>query len=170
MTTNTGQTAVQPDIEEILERYPDAGRDALIPLLQEVQETLGYLSREAIARIGAHLKLPSSKIYGVATFYAHFSLTPKGNHILRLCDGTACHVKKSHDILVRLYERLGLSDEKRTTDDGLFTIELVSCLGACGLAPVISINGEFHAAMTQEKVEKLIKEYRQKGEKHVQSN
>ena len=96
--------------------------------------------------------------YAIDNGEAHFSLVPKGTHIIRLCDGTACHVKKSHDLLDRLYERLGLSDEKRTTDDGLFTIELVSCLGACGLAPVMILDDTVHGQATPQRVDELIDE------------
>ncbi len=163
MTTNTGQTAVQPDIEEILERYPDAGRDALIPLLQEVQETLGYLSREAIARIGAHLKLPSSKIYGVATFYNQFRFQPLGRYHIQVCRGTACHVKGSLGVLDAVRQELNLEPGK-TTRDGLFSMEVVACIGACGLAPVICINGEFHANLTPQKVRRIMDELREAAE------
>lgn len=163
MTTNTGQTAVQPDIEEILERYPDAGRDALIPLLQEVQETLGYLSREAIARIGAHLKLPSSKIYGVATFYNQFRFQPLGRYHIQVCRGTACHVKGSLGVLDAVRQELNLEPGK-TTRDGLFSLEVVACIGACGLAPVICINGEFHANLTPQKVRRIMDELREAAE------
>jgi NADH-quinone oxidoreductase subunit E len=163
MTTNTGQTAVQPDIEEILERYPDAGRDALIPLLQEVQETLGYLSREAIARIGAHLRLPSSKIYGVATFYNQFRFQPLGRYHIQVCRGTACHVKGSLGVLDAVRQELNLEPGK-TTRDGLFSLEVVACIGACGLAPVICINGEFHANLTPQKVRRIMDELREAAE------
>ena len=163
MTTNTGQTAVQPDIEEILARYPDAGRDALIPLLQEVQETLGYLSREAIARIGAHLKLPSSKIYGVATFYNQFRFQPLGRYHIQVCRGTACHVKGSLGVLDAVRQELNLEPGK-TTRDGLFSMEVVACIGACGLAPVICINGEFHANLTPQKVRRIMDELREAAE------
>lgn len=163
MTTNTGQTAVQPDIEEILERYPDAGRDALIPLLQEVQEMLGYLSREAIARVGAHLKLPSSKIYGVATFYNQFRFQPLGRYHIQVCRGTACHVKGSLGVLDAVRQELNLEPGK-TTRDGLFSLEVVACIGACGLAPVICINGEFHANLTPQKVRRIMDELREAAE------
>ncbi len=120
----------------------------LIPILQQVQEVYRYLSKDVISYIATALDVPVSHVYGVATFYAHFSLSPKGKHIIRLCDGTACHVKKSHDILDMLYEKLKLNEEKHTTDDLLFTIELVSCLGACGLAPVVVIDDVVHGQST----------------------
>ncbi|MFA7185509.1 MAG: NAD(P)H-dependent oxidoreductase subunit E, partial [Victivallales bacterium] len=106
-------------------------------------------------------------VYGVATFYAHFSLNPKGKHIFKLCDGTACHVKKSHGILEALYEKLGLSKEKNTTDDMLFTVETVSCLGACGLAPVMLVNDQVYGQVTPEQAEKIVDELRE-TEKNAQ--
>ncbi|MBQ9874628.1 MAG: NAD(P)H-dependent oxidoreductase subunit E [Thermoguttaceae bacterium] len=146
---------------EVLEKNQyDPSR--LIPILEQIQEKLNYLSKETITFVADALRLPPARVYGVATFYARFALNPKGKHIIRLCDGTACHVKKSRDILEKLYEKLGLSDEKRTTDDLLFTIELVSCLGACGLAPVMVVDGEVHGQSTpqfaEEVVDKIIAE------------
>jgi NADH-quinone oxidoreductase subunit E len=155
-------------VNEILENnHHDPSR--LIPILQQIQEVYKYLSKDVISYTATALGVPVAHVYGVATFYAHFSLNPKGKHILRLCDGTACHVKKSHDILERLYSKLKLSDEKRTTDDLMFTIELVSCLGACGLAPVMVADGEVHGQTTPDAAEKIVdriiaKEAAAKGE------
>ncbi|MDO4558917.1 MAG: NAD(P)H-dependent oxidoreductase subunit E [Planctomycetia bacterium] len=128
----------------------------LIPILQQVQEVYRYLSKDVISYVATSLNVPVAHVYGVATFYAHFSLSPKGKHVIRLCDGTACHVKKSHGILNRLYEKLGLDDENRTTKDQLFTIELVSCLGACGLAPVMILDDVVHGQATPELAEQLV--------------
>ncbi len=134
----------------------------LIPILQQIQEEKKYLSKDVISYVATSLGVPVAHVYGVATFYAHFSLNPKGKHIIRLCDGTACHVKKSHGILNALYEKLNLSDSKRTTDDLNFTIELVSCLGACGLAPVMVVDGEVHGqstpALANEIIDKIVAE------------
>ena len=163
MSTITGQAAVQPDLQDILDRYPDAGRDALIPLLQEVQEMHGYLSREAIARIGEHLHLPASKIYGVATFYNQFRFLPLGRYHIQVCRGTACHVKGSLGVLDAVRQDLGLEPGK-TTRDGLFSLEVVACIGACGLAPVICINGEFHANLAPQKVRRILDELREEVE------
>lgn len=142
-------------VNEILKRN---GNDPsrLITILQEVQEVYKYLSKDVISYVATSLDVPVAHVYGVATFYAHFSLTPKGKHILRLCDGTACHVKKSHALLERINEKLGLNEEKRTTDDLLFTLEQVSCLGACGLAPVIVVDEVVHGQATPDQVEKMI--------------
>jgi NADH-quinone oxidoreductase subunit E len=128
----------------------------LIAILQAIQEEYRYLSEGVISHVAGVLKLPPAQVYGVATFYAHFSLKPKGKHIFRLCDGTACHVKKSHGILNALYQRLGLSPEKNTTDDMMFTVETVSCLGACGLAPVMIVDGEVYGQVRPEKAVEIV--------------
>lgn len=150
------------ETKEILGKYPAGERNMLIPVLQDFQETFGYLSRESMIAASEYLNVPVSKIYGVATFYNQFSFSPKGkNHIL-LCRGTACHVKGSLGVLERLEQVLGIKAGE-TTKDGLFSIEVVACIGACGLAPVVSINGEFHAKMTPDAIEKLIAQYKQGG-------
>lgn len=144
-------------IDAILEKnHHDPSR--MIPILQEIQEIQKYLSQEAITYVAAALKVPASRVYGVATFYAHFSLTPKGKHIIRVCDGTACHVKKSHGTLDMLSKKLGIDTKKNTTDDLMFTLELVSCLGACGLAPVVVIDDEVHGQSTPAGIEAIIDE------------
>ncbi|MDD3886586.1 MAG: NAD(P)H-dependent oxidoreductase subunit E [Victivallaceae bacterium] len=142
-------------VNRILEKY-GYSPDKLIPILQEVQAVYNYLSKDVISYVATSIGLPPSRVYGVATFYAHFSLQPKGKHIIRLCDGTACHVKKSTSILSALYAKLGLSAEKRTTDDLMFTIETVSCLGACGLAPVMVLDDEVHGQCSPDKATELI--------------
>ena len=154
---------VQADLQPILAKYPRAGRDALIPILQDVQDVSGFLSREAVAAIGRHLDLPASKIYGVATFYNQFRFTAPGKFHVQVCRGTACHVKGSAGVLEALERELGIAPDE-TTRDGLFSLEVVACIGACGLAPVISINGEFHAAMTPDKVTTVLAEYRSRAD------
>ena len=144
-------------VNKILEKN-NYSEGRLIPILQEVQEVYKYLSRDIISYVATSLDVPVAHVYGVATFYAHFSLNPKGRHIIRLCDGTACHVKKSHGILNMLYKKLNLGEDKRTTDDLMFTVELVSCLGACGLAPVVVIDDEVHGQSTPDKIEKIVDE------------
>ena len=106
------------------------------------------------------LGINEAKAYSVATFYENFSFEPKGKYIIKVCDGTACHVRKSIPILERLYSELGLSSEKATTDDMLFTLETVSCLGACGLAPVLTVNDKVYPAMTPDAAAELIRELR----------
>ena len=107
------------------------------------------------------MDLPEAQIYGVATFYENFSLDPKGKYIIKVCDGTACHVRRSIPVLQRLRAELGLTDGKTTTDDLLFTVETVSCLGACGLAPAMTVNGKVHPSMTPEKASALIAELKE---------
>lgn len=145
----------------ILDKHQrDAAR--LIPILQEVQEEYRYLPEEVMTFVATALDLPPARVYGVATFYAHFALEPKGRHVIRLCDGTACHVKQSEPILRALQRRLGLTDQTRTTPDMLFTIEVVSCLGACGLAPVVVIDDEVHGQVTPEQAVELVDAIAQK--------
>ena len=145
----------------ILEKYPSARRQDLIPILQEVQEALGYLSKEAVTAVGTHLQLPAAKIFGVATFYNQFRFHPRGKYHFTVCRGTACHVKGSGKALDMLMKALKLEPGK-TSRDRLFSLEVVACMGACGLAPVVNINGEFHAKMTPTKLAKLLDEIRQK--------
>ncbi len=133
----------------------------LVPILQAVQEEYRYLPEDAMSYVANALNLPPARVFGVATFYAHFALQPKGKYVIRLCDGTACHVKASIPILEAMRRRLDLNEEKTTTDDMLFTVETVSCLGACGLAPVMLINEETHGQVTPDGaidlIEKIMK-------------
>ena len=132
----------------------------LIPILQQVQDFYRYLPEEVLTFIATSLALPPSHVYGVATFYAHFTLVPKGKHMFKLCDGTACHVRGSQPILEALQKELKLSDTKHTTDDMLFTVETVSCLGACGLAPVLVVDDKVYGSMTPEGAVKLVQDIR----------
>ena len=128
----------------------------IIAILQDTQEIYRYLPKEIFAYLSEKLGMSRAKIYSVATFYDNFSLEPKGRYVIKICDGTACHVRKSIPILNKLRAELGLSESKVTTDDLMFTVETVSCLGACGLAPVITINEKVHGAMTPEKASLLL--------------
>ncbi len=156
------------DLELILKKFPNAGRDALIPILQEVQEAQGYLSKEAVVRIGKHLSLPTSKIYGVATFYNQFRFQARGKHHFMVCRGTACHVKGSAKALEMLMKTLKLKPGQ-TSRDKLFSLEVVACMGACGLAPVVNLNGEFHAKVTPKKLARIIANCREKEATNVQA-
>jgi NADH-quinone oxidoreductase subunit E len=140
---------------EILDRY-ERSPHKLIPILQDMQEEYKYLPEEIMTFISVALGISPSTVYGVATFYAHFTLEPKGKHVIKVCDGTACHVKKSEGILSALQKQLGLSDGKKTTDDMIFTLETVACLGACGLAPAVVIDDQVHGLMTPEAALELI--------------
>lgn len=142
-------------VDEIIEGH-GAQATAVIAILQEIQEHYRYLPREIFPYLSRKLGVPEARIYSVATFYENFSLNPKGKFVIKVCDGTACHVRKSIPILERLREELGLSDKKVTTDDLGFTVETVSCLGACGLAPVLTVNDEVHPSMTPEKAAELV--------------
>ena len=149
-------------ISSVLATHPRANRDSLIPILQEVQERDGFLSRQAIVAVGAHLGLPTSKIYGVATFYNQFRFTPVGRYHVQVCRGTACHVKGSANVLSTLERELGV-EPGQTTRDGLFSLEVVACIGACGLAPVISVNGEFHAGLEPVQIPRILNAYRRRA-------
>lgn len=132
----------------------------IIAILQEIQETYNYLPREIVPLLAQNLDMSEAKIYSIATFYENFSFEPKGKYVIKVCDGTACHVRHSTPVLEALWKELGLSKEKHTTDDLLFTVETVSCLGACGLAPTMMVNEQVYAAMTPEKVLEVLNELR----------
>ena len=149
------------NIRKVIAQHKNAGRDSLIPILQEIQDAEGYLSKESVVEVGKHLKLPTSKIYGVATFYNQFRFQAVGKYHIMVCRGTACHVKGSAAILSSLESELGV-EAGNTTKDGLFSIEVVACIGACGLAPVISVNGEFYANLAPSDVKAVLNIYRDK--------
>ena len=142
---------------EILDRhgYRPAG---LIPILQAIQHQYQYLPEEILTFVATALDVPPARVFGVATFYAHFALEPKGKHVIRVCDGTACHVKQSLPILSALHEKLGTSEKQKTSGDTLFTLETVACLGACGLAPVMVIDEQVYGGMTPERAVSLVDE------------
>lgn len=133
---------------------------ALIPIIQDIQSEYRYLPPELLNYVAKQIGITEAKAFSVATFYENFSFEPKGKYVIKVCDGTACHVRKSIPILERLYNELGLSKNKATTDDMLFTLETVSCLGACGLAPVLTVNDKVYPAMTPDKASELIHELR----------
>lgn len=133
-------------------------KGGIIPILQELQKEFGYLPKEALEVMSRELKVPKAELYGIATFYAQFHLTPRGRHVVRVCRGTACHVRGSLKILERVKEILGV-DENETTKDLRFTLEPVACLGACGLAPVMMVDDETHGRMTPDKVSAVLDKY-----------
>lgn len=134
---------------DIVRAY-DCDSSRLIAILQEIQAAESYLSEENMTLVADMLHISVSRVYSVATFYENFSLEPKGKHIIKVCDGTACHVRKSGPIYDAVYEYLGLEGKRKTSADGLFTLETVACLGACGLAPVMTVDGEVFAKMSPE--------------------
>ena len=153
---------MKPDTEKVLSILAVHENNAanLIAILQDVQAEYNYLSEANLTLIADTLDISVSRVYSVATFYENFSLEAKGKHIIKVCAGTACHVRKSGPIYDAVYEYLGLSGKKKTSDDGLFTLETVSCLGACGLAPVMMVNDEVHSTMTPDKATELINKIR----------
>lgn len=142
-------------VNEIIERH-GKNQAALIPILQEVQEVYRYLPEEILTYVATALNLAPATVYGVATFYAQFSLEPKGKYVIKVCDGTACHVRGSNPVREEIRKRVGLKGEKQTTSDLRFTVETVSCLGACGLAPVVMINDQIYGQMTPEAITIII--------------
>ena len=153
---------MKPDTEKVLSILAVHENNAanLIAILQDVQAEYNYLSEANLTLIADALDISVSRVYSVATFYENFSLEAKGKHIIKVCAGTACHVRKSGPIYDAVYEYLGLSGKKKISDDGLFTLETVACLGACGLAPVMTIDGEVHAKMDPETALALLEDIR----------
>ena len=147
--------------EAIIDSY-GCDQSNLIAIMQEIQGEYKYLSEDALTLVAKKLGISTAKVYSVATFYENFSLEAKGRHIIKVCTGTACHVRKSGPIYDALRDALGLTGKKKTSADGLFTLETVACLGACGLAPVMTLDGEVHAKMTPEDALALVEEIRKK--------
>ena len=145
-------------LDEILQAH-DYNSTLLIAIMQEIQKEYHYLPEEALEYISKKLKLSEAKIYGVATFYENFSLEPKGKYVIKICDGTACHVRKSVPILEEFRKILKVSEAKPTTDDMMFTVETVSCLGACGLAPVMMVNDEVYGRLTVDDIDDILAKY-----------
>lgn len=146
-------------LDEIINRYKIGSRESLLPLLQDIQLEFGYLNEEAILKVGQHIKLPSSKVYGIATFYDQFRFVQKGKFHIKVCRGTSCHMHGSSGIL-REVERVLNIKEGQTSRDGRFSLEAVSCMGACGSAPVMNINGEFKTAIAIPDIALIIDHYK----------
>lgn len=150
------------EMDEILQKYRHEPSN-IIAILQDTQGKYRYLPQEALIYLSDKLGISTAKIYSVATFYENFSLKPKGKYVIKICDGTACHVRKSVPILERLRQELSLSETKVTTDDLLFTVETVACLGACGLAPVLTVNDKVYPAMTPDKASQLLAKFKEEN-------
>jgi NADH-quinone oxidoreductase E subunit len=142
----------------ILAKYPRGHRDCLIPILQDVQEQYGFLSESSIVEVGRYLDLPSSKVFGLATFYNQFRFEPKGRFHVRLCNGTACHVTGSAEVLKELKKKLRIM-EGQTTRDGTFSLELTACMGACHLSPIIQVNESFHTKIDPGSIKDIVDSY-----------
>jgi NADH-quinone oxidoreductase subunit E len=151
----TCKCSIEETIAGILSRHPAANRDELIPILQETQEALGYVPREAMHRIAEWLKVTVGEVYGVSTFYAQFRLVPSGKNRVSVCRGTACHVRGGTRILKEVEHRLGIRPGE-TTQDMEYTLETVACIGACALAPNMTINADVHGKLTTKKVGEIL--------------
>ncbi|MBO5889020.1 MAG: NAD(P)H-dependent oxidoreductase subunit E [Clostridia bacterium] len=147
-------------LDEAINKYGSEEK-ALIAILQQAQEHYRYLPEEIFPYLSQKLEIPEARIYGVATFYENFSLERKGKYIIKVCDGTACHVRKSIPILNALRKELNLSEDKKTTDDFLFTVETVSCLGACSSAPAVMVNDEIYPTMNPESAIALLNQLKE---------
>lgn len=152
---------MEASIQEILKNYPTGRSENLIPILQDVQDHEGYLSEPSVVEVGKHLNMPVSKIYGVATFYNQFRFKPLGKYHIQVCRGTACHVLGSATVLDEIEKYVGIKSGN-TSRDGMFSIEVVACIGACGLAPVVAINGNFHAKLTGDSIREILNNYKNK--------
>lgn len=153
------------EVDIILEERTGAGVDQLIPILQAVQEKEGYLSESSVVKVGRHLNMPASKIFGVATFYNQFRFEPLGKFHIQVCRGTACHVLGSKTVLDKIQDSLKIKPDQ-TSRDGLFSLEVVACIGACGLAPVICVNGEFYAKVNENSIDEIFENCRKSEASH----
>lgn len=143
-------------VREIIDHY-GTDRLQLIPILQAVQEEFRYLPQEMLSFISTAMDIPAAEVFGVATFYAQFSLEPKGKHIIQVCAGTACHVRGSGELVKRFRKTFNLTEKKITTDDLHITLEVVSCLGACAMAPAVMVDGKMHGNLKPEDVDAIVK-------------
>jgi len=143
-------------LQEVL-AAPVTGQGDLIPLLQKAQDAQGYITEEAIYAIADKLRIPASEVFGVLSFYAQFRLRPMGKHNVKVCRGTACHVRGAPLIITAVEDELGLDDLNDTTEDGLFTLEKIACFGACSMAPVMVVNGRTYGNMSPDKARRLIR-------------
>lgn len=155
-----GQHAVDPRkeaLQKLLDSYKGQ-KGAVIPVLQEAQEIYGYLPKEVMQQISKELNIPFSKIFGVVTFYAQFHLKPRGRNIIRVCQGTACHVRGAAKVFDAVSKKLGVG-KNGTTEDLRYTLETVACLGACGLAPVMMVNNDTHGRLTPDVAVGILEKY-----------
>lgn len=153
-------------VNELLSQYQETSPGALIPVLQKTQDIIGYLPKDAMIRIADTLNTSLSKVYGVATFYSQFHIKPRGRHIIRVCQGTACHVLGADNVMNSFKKHLNTTPGE-TTEDGEFTLESVACIGACGLAPVVTIDEKTHGKLMPEKVDELLNNYKEQSPKNI---
>jgi len=145
------------EFQQVIEKYKGQ-KGALIPLLQATQDIYGYLSKESMKEIASQLSIPFSEVFGVATFYAQFRFQPRGKHMIRVCSGTACHVRGGPNVLHMLEQELGIKTGE-TTEDQKFSLEQVACLGACGLAPVMMVDEETYGRLTKNKIRRILDQF-----------
>ncbi|MDR1041530.1 MAG: NADH-quinone oxidoreductase subunit NuoE [Deltaproteobacteria bacterium] len=157
-TSPSGQSVDLAKLDPVFKKYEDMAKGSLIPVLQAAQDTYGYLPLKVLDAIAMKLQIPISQIYGVVTFYAQFRLNPRGKHIIRSCQGTACHVRNSARILESLKTTLGVKPGG-TTEDLKFTLETVACIGACSLAPVMMIDTDAHGRLRPDRIPKILDSY-----------
>jgi NADH-quinone oxidoreductase subunit E len=150
-------------ITKILEKYPFARRENLIPMLQDIQDEYGYLTEDAIKELGNFLELPTSKIYSLITFYSKFRFQPQGKYHLKICRGTSCHLNGSTNLIHTIGEELGIGNGE-TTKNGLFSLEVVPCMGACGLGPVLAVNEKFYNQIDEDQLKDIIDYYKEMEE------
>ena len=153
--------AAHSDIKRILEKYPKEQRYCLA-ILQDLQRRYNYIPREGMEALSEYLACPLSSLYSMATFYKALSLKPKGRHIIKLCDGTACHIRGAQTLRDGITRVLGIREDE-TTPDGLFSLELVNCLGSCALAPVMVVDDTYYGKMTMEKLPEILDSYRKEA-------
>ena len=149
-------------IEKLLQKHSLARRESLIPILQSIQDEVGFLSEEALVKVGKHLQIPTSKIYSLATFYNQFRFQPKGKYHIQICHGSSCHVMGAMSLIEFLEHNLGVKSGQ-TSRNGLFSLEVVTCMGACSKSPVIAINGKHHSALSTDELKALIEDIKTQG-------
>ena len=155
-----------PELLETMLKGRRSPPSQLIEVLHDIQEAQGYISRNAFETVSKELGIPLIEVFRVANFYKAFSLQPRGKHVITLCKGTACHVRGANPLIEQALTLLGV-EEGEATDDGLFSVESVNCIGACALAPVVVLNGTYHPHMTPAKLRALIRSVRRKEEKRA---
>lgn len=148
----------EKQLKGILEKYPPANRESLIPILQEIQSASGYLSESVVVEVGRYLKMPTSKIFGLSTFFNQFRFEPPAQYIIKVCRGTSCHVNESLSILAEFEKKYKLIPGQMTRD-GMFGLEITGCMGACGLGPVMEINGEYYTELKASSIKEIIDSY-----------
>jgi len=150
-------------ITKILEKYPFVQRENLIPILQDIQNELGYLTEEAVDQVSNYLGLPASKIYSLATFYSKFRFEPKGKYHIVVCRGTSCHIQGASYLINKINEWINIQTGE-TTRDGLFSLEVVPCMSACGQGPVMAVNNSYYTQLDEDKLKEIIDFYKESEE------